>query len=66
MPPREPSIAGDPRPGPDGIQVQAWPSLAMSWAARRPVCLWEAGRMLENGLQAGAAEHDDFNASLSC
>ena len=55
-------IAGNSRPGPDGIPFQAWRSLGKLGEH----ILWEAGRQLAVGLQAGDADHDSFNESLLC
>ena len=53
-------IAGNSRPGPDGVPFGAWRRLG-------PLAvhlLWEAGRFLAAGLQADVTAHDSFNESL--
>lgn len=55
-------IAGNSRPGPDGIPFQAWRALGPLGLH----ILWEAGRALEMGLHTGDPAHDLFNESLLC
>lgn len=55
-------IAGNSRPGPDGVPYEAWRRLGPLGVH----LLWSAGRYLECGLTPGVAEHDAFNESLLC
>ena len=55
-------MAGNSRPGPDGIPFEAWRRLG----AFGEHMLWEAGRYLETGLKEGQPGHDSFNESFLC
>ena len=55
-------IAGNSRPGPDGIPFKAWRRLGPLGVE----ILFQAGRRLEEGLDPGNPVHNRFNEALLC
>ena len=55
-------MAGDSRPGPDGIPFSAWRALGPLGIT----ALWEAGEGMASGLNNEDSIHNKFNESLLC